>query len=92
MKLVTIALIALVAVTVLLVMLSKGNDGTATPTLSIAPGVETMEIPSDINCINAQECVDYSLEQDPTQNVEARCEASKCTFIIEKFPSVEVAE
>ena len=86
---VVIALVVIVLAVFLLKPDLLGSGGDAPSLAILTPEDDVMSIPTDISCSDAQDCIDYALEQDPSAtDVRAVCDGT-CTFITEQLP-VEV--
>jgi hypothetical protein len=83
--------IALVVIVVALFLLKPDllGSGADAPNLAVVTAEKVMNVPTDIACSTAQDCIDYVLSEDPgATDVKAVCSGT-CTFITEKTP-VEV--
>lgn len=68
----------------------KLNGSGKGTTFSIAPATELMEIPSDVACQTAEECIAYAKTNGAEGTVQAKCETAKCVFLVPKMALAEV--
>lgn len=63
-------------------LLGSGGDA---PSLSIVTTEDTQRIPTDVACTTVQDCIDYSIAQDPSAtDVQAVCDET-CTYITDNY-------
>ena len=60
-------------------LLGQGRD---LPTFSVAPGTNTMDVPSEIPCETVQDCIDFAAAQGDITGVKARCDTT-CVYIVD---------